>query len=225
MSQLEIPHSAERTPAFDAGARARLVRSAFILEWITLAWVILEAGAGLWAGWHARSISLVAFGADSVIEALSACVLLWRLNVELRDGAAFSQATERMASRLSGALLFALAAYVVLSAAWGLWTREGQDFSALGLAITVATIPAMYLLARRKLAIAEKIGSPALRADAMESIACGWLSFVVVAGLLAQLALGAWWIDSVTSLAIVYFLIKEGREAWAAKDCACCGGY
>jgi len=59
----------------------------------------------------------------------------------------------------------------------------------------------------------------------MESIACGWLSFVVVAGLLAQLALGAWWIDSVTSLAILYFLIKEGREAWAAKDCGCCGGH
>jgi hypothetical protein len=94
--------------------------------------------------------------------------------VELRDDAAFSQAKERMASRMSGALLFALAAYRA-EGRLGLWTREGQAFSALGLAITVATMPAMYLLARRKLAIAEKIGSPALSADAMESIACGWL--------------------------------------------------
>jgi len=226
MSGVEIPHSARSAPALDdAGARARLVRTAFVLEWITLAWVILEAGAGLWAGWQARSISLIAFGADSVIEALSACVLLWRLNVELRDGAAFSESTERTASRISGALLFALAAYVVLSAAWGLWTREGQEFSALGLAVTVTTIPVMYVLARRKLAFAEKIESPALRADAMESITCGWLSFVVVAGLVAQLALGAGWIDSVTSLAILYFLIKEGREAWAAEECGCCSGH
>jgi hypothetical protein len=74
-------------------------------------------------------------------------------------------------------------------------------------------------------AIAEKIGSRALRADAMESITCGWLSFVVVAGLLAQLALGAWWIDSITSLAIVYFLIKEGREAWAVEECGCSCGH
>jgi hypothetical protein len=60
-------------------------------------------------------------------------------------------------------------------------------------------------------------GSHALRADAIESITWGWLSFVVLVGLLAQLALGAWWIDSITSLAIVYFVVKEGREAWAAE--------
>jgi divalent metal cation (Fe/Co/Zn/Cd) transporter len=203
--------------------RADLVRFAFILEWITLAWVILEATLGIWASLEARSVSLMAFGADSVIEALSACVLLWRLNVELRHGHAFSDEAERKASKLSGVLLFALAAYVVVSAAWGLWTRDGQEFSPIGLAITAATIPVMYLLAKRKIAVAAKIGSRALRADAMESITCGWLSFVVVAGLLAQLALGAWWIDSITSLAIVYFLVKEGREAWAVEECGCSG--
>ena len=203
--------------------RADLVRLAFILEWITLAWVILEATLGIWASLEARSVSLMAFGADSVIEALSACVLLWRLNVELRHGHAFSEEAERKASKLGGVLLFALAAYVVVSAAWGLWTRDGQEFSPIGLAITAATIPVMYLLAKRKIAVAAKIGSRALRADAMESITCGWLSFVVVAGLLAQLALGAWWIDSITSLAIVYFLVKEGREAWAVEECGCSG--
>ena len=77
----------------------------------------------------------------------------------------------------------------------------------------------MYVLSRQKLALAEQLGSRALRADAIESITCGWLSFVVVIGLLAQLALGAWWVDSVASLAIVYFLIKEGREAWTGDGC------
>lgn len=205
----------------DTTSRADLVRTAFILEWMTLAWVMLEAGVALWAGWQAHSISLVAFGADSVIEAISACVLIWRLNVELQRGQEFSESAERKASRICGALLVALGAYVVISAAWGLWTREGEEFSALGLAIAAATIPMMYLLARRKIAIAEQIGSRALRADAMESITCGWLSFVVVAGLLAQLTLGAWWVDSVTSLAIVYFLVKEGREAWSAEQAGC----
>jgi divalent metal cation (Fe/Co/Zn/Cd) transporter len=202
--------------------RARLVRIAFVLEWVTLAWVILEAGVGLWSGWEAHSITLIAFGTDSIIEAISACVLLWRLSVELRDGAAFSERTERKASKVSSGLLFALALYVVGSAAWGLWTEEGQQFSTLGFAFTALTIPVMWVLAKRKITIAEQIGSRALRADAMESVTCGWLSFVVVAGLLAQLVIGAWWIDSVTSLAIVYFLIKEGREAWAAEECGCC---
>jgi divalent metal cation (Fe/Co/Zn/Cd) transporter len=201
--------------------RSDLVRTAFVLEWITLAWVALEASAGIWAAINAHSTSLMAFGIDSVIEAASAGVLIWRLNVELRHGRDFSHSAERKASRISGLLLFALAAYVVLSATWSLWTREGGQFTKLGLAITAATIPVMYLLARKKIAIAEQIGSRALRADAMETITCGWLSFVVVVGLLAQFAFGAWWIDSVTSLAIVYFLVEEGREAWAVEECGC----
>jgi hypothetical protein len=41
----------------------------------------------------------------------------------------------------------------------------------------------------------------------------------VALGLLAQLVIGAWWVDSVTSLAILWFLIKEGREAWAGEAC------
>ena len=36
---------------------------------------------------------------------------------------------------------------------------------------------------------------------------------MVVIGLLVQLAFGAWWIDFVTSLVIVWLLVKEGREA------------
>jgi divalent metal cation (Fe/Co/Zn/Cd) transporter len=192
-----------------------------VLEGLTLAWVLIEAAVAIWAGREARSLSLIAFGADSLVEALSACVLLWRLNVELRYGRAFSEDAERKASTIGGVLLFALAAYVVASAAWGLWTREGQEFSRLGLVIIAATIPVMYLLAKRKIAVAQKIGSRALRADAMESITCGWLALVVLAGLVAQLALGAWWVDSITSLVIVYVLVKEGREAWAVEECGC----
>jgi divalent metal cation (Fe/Co/Zn/Cd) transporter len=201
--------------------RPEMIRTAFLLEWATLIWVVLEAAVTLWAGWQAHSISLVAFGADSVIEALSAGVLIWRLTIELRHGQKFSEDAERKASRIGGGLLFALAAYVVASAAWGLWRREGQEFSPVGFGFAIATIPVMYFLSRRKLAIAEQIGSRALRADAMESITCGWLSFVVVLGLAAQFAIGAWWIDSVTSLGIVYFLIKEGREAWEGEECGC----
>ena len=73
---------------------------------------------------------------------------------------------------------------------------------------------------RRKLRVAETLGSRALRADAIESITCGWLSFVVVISLLAQLLFGAWWIDAVSSLAIVWLLVKEGWEAWREDgDC------
>jgi len=141
------------------------------------------------------------------------------LNVELRHGQAFAETAERTASRIGGALLFALAAYVVAAAGWKLWMREGAEFSLPGLIITVLAIPVMYFLARRKLQVAEALGSRAMRTDAVESITCGWLAVVVVAALLAQLITGAWWVDPLASLAVVWFLIREGREAWEGEAC------
>jgi divalent metal cation (Fe/Co/Zn/Cd) transporter len=208
------------TPA-EEQSRDALIRRAFRLEWLTFAWMIVEAAVAIGAGLAARSLLLLAFGIDSIIELASAGLLLWRLSVELRRGRAFSEKAERVAARGGGALLFALAAYVVAGAAFSLWQRQGAEFSTAGLALTVAAIPIMYFLARRKLVIAERLGSRALRADAVESITCGWLSLVVVLGLTAQLAFGAWWTDAVASLAIVYFLIKEGREAWEGEECSC----
>jgi len=179
----------------------------------------IESMVAISAGIAARSISLTAFGIDSLIELASAGVLIWRLSVELKRGHSFSEDVERAASKIGGFLLFALAAYIVVAAVWGLWTREGEAFSWPGLVVVLLAIPIMYVLAKRKLVVAAKLGSRALRADAVEPVTCGWLSFVVVLGLLAQLALNAWWVDSVTSLAILWFIIKEGREAWAGEEC------
>ncbi len=198
------------------------VRDAFRLEWLTIAWMTVEAGVAIASGWIAGSLVLTAFGLDSVIELASAGVLMWRLSIELRHGRAFSERAERLASRIGGALLFALAAFVTVAAVWRFWTGRGEEFSWPGFVVALAAIPSMRYLATRKIAIAERIGSRALRADAMEAVTCGWLSFVVVISLAAQWAFGVWWIDGVGSLAIIWFLIQEGREAWAEQECGCC---
>jgi divalent metal cation (Fe/Co/Zn/Cd) transporter len=199
--------------------RAGLIREALLFEWITIAWMVIEAVVAIGSGIAAHSITLTAFGLDSVIELISAVVLIWRLGVELKHGKEFSATAERRASRIGGGLLFALAAYVVLGAAWSIWNGQGEEFSMVGLALAVAAIPIMYFLAKRKIHLAERIGSRALRADAVESITCGWLSCVVVVGLTAQYLVGAWWIDAVTSLGIIWFVVKEGREAWQGEAC------
>ena len=203
----------------DNSERVTLIGQAFRLEWVTIAWMLVEAAVAIGSGIVAHSLLLLAFGVDSIIELASAGVLIWRLSVELRRGQAFSENTERVAGRIAGGLLFALTAYVIGSAGWSVWQRQGAEFSKPGLVLALAAIPIMYFLARRKLQIAEKLGSRALRADAIESIACGWLSLGVVAGLIAQALLGAWWVDAVASLGILYFLIKEGREAWEGEAC------
>lgn len=199
--------------------RPSLVHAAFRLEMLTLAWMAIEAIVAIGAGIAAGSLMVTAFGVDSVIELGSAAVLIWRLSVELHSGRAFPEAIEHRASRIAGLLLFALGAYILVAAGWRFWMREGGGFSPAGLIIAALAIPVMYLLARRKLAVAKQLGSRAMRADAAESVACLWLSSVVVLGQAAELAIGAWWVDPAASLAVLWFVLREGREAWFGEAC------
>jgi divalent metal cation (Fe/Co/Zn/Cd) transporter len=66
------------------------------------------------------------------------------------------------------------------------------------------------------------LNSRALRADAVESITCGYLSIVLMIGLAATWLLGWWWLDSVAALALIPFLIKEARAAITAEPCSAC---
>lgn len=181
----------------------------------------IEAAVAIASGVSAHSVTLVAFGADSVIELISAGVLIWRLDVELRRGREFSEHAERRAARINGVLLYVLALYIIVSALWSLLHHRGEMFSVSGFALALLAIPIMYLLAKSKLVLAQRIGSRALRADAVESVTCGYLSFVVVIGLAAQWLVHAWWVDAATSLVIVYFIFREAREAWSGEQCGC----
>ena len=61
--------------------RYPLVQEAFQLEWITIGWMVIEAVVAIGSGIVSGSLVLLAFGLDSVIELISAAVLMWRLSV------------------------------------------------------------------------------------------------------------------------------------------------
>ena len=88
-----------RVADFSDPERAALLREAFRLEWFTVAWMMVEAIIAVASGIAAQSITLLAFGIDSLIELASAGVLIWRLSVELRHRPAFSESAERTAVR------------------------------------------------------------------------------------------------------------------------------
>jgi divalent metal cation (Fe/Co/Zn/Cd) transporter len=198
--------------------RARDVNRAFQLELATIAYMIFEAVAALSIGVATRSISLQAFGLDSLIEIASAAVLLWRLNAERRgaDGERI-EAMEHRAARFVGITLLALAAYIVLDSVYSLAAREQPEASVWGIALAILSLTLMPLLAKLKLQVAEKIASRALRADAVETIACAYLSFTLLLGLGANYLFGWWWADSLAALAMLYFIVREAREALSGE--------
>ena len=213
-----------------AGAISRSddVRFALLLTYITIGWMIVEGTASLLLGWVSKSLLLEAFGIDSVIELFSAAVLLWRLRVEASGTAAFEHVNlvEDRAARLVGYSLYALVAYVVLNSGYGLFiARRITDTheSVWGILIGAVAKVGMPILAAYKLKVAARLNSRALRADAIESITCGYLSIVLMIGLAATRLFDWWWLDSVAALALIPFLIKEAQAA-IQGECECAHG-
>src|SRR5258708_2671254 len=103
--------------------RAQDVRLALVLTWITIVWMLIEGVASLALGFASRSLLLEAFGLDSVLELVSAFVLLWRLAVEYRGGAdaARIESVERRAARIVGSTLYFLAGFVLLTSGYKLF--------------------------------------------------------------------------------------------------------
>ena len=60
-------------------SRRNDLRIALALTYVTLGWMVIEGGASLWLGWKSRSLLLDSFGIDSVLELVSAAVLLWQI--------------------------------------------------------------------------------------------------------------------------------------------------
>jgi len=207
--------------------RARDLQLALVLTYTTLGWMTIEGAAALLLGWASKSLLLEAFGIDSLIELFSGGVLLWRLRVET-TGAATSEhveAVERRAARWVGYSLYALVMYVLFNSGYGIFVVKrvtDTHESVWGILIGVVAKVGMPILAAYKLKVAARLNSRALRADAVESIVCGYLSIVLIVGLAATRILGWWWLDSVAALALIPFIIKEARAAISSESCCAC---
>jgi hypothetical protein len=148
------------------------------VQTITIAWMSVEAVVSLFAAWRARSPALLAFGGDSAIELFSAVVVLWRFRAT-----AAHEDVEKRATRVAGALLFALAAYVATTSVASLLGYSDPKPTLLGIAILVAAAVVMPWLAKEKRGLSGATGSAALSADAAQSALCAYLSLIALAGL------------------------------------------
>jgi divalent metal cation (Fe/Co/Zn/Cd) transporter len=187
------------------------------IQAITIGWMSIEAAVSLVAAWIARSPALLAFGGDSAIELLSAVVVLWRFRIQ-----AVPEHSERRAARVAGALLLALAAYVIVASAMSLLGHSEPKPTYLGIAILIAAAAIMPWLAKEKCKLSGVIGSAALRADSAQSALCAYLSLIALVGLGVNAIWHVRWADPAAALVVAPLIVREGREAMRGKSCGCC---
>jgi hypothetical protein len=177
--------------------------------------MLIECAVSLFAAARAHSPALLAFGFDSVVELLSAAVVV----LALAPRFSFHQ---RRINITSGTLLFVLAAAVGATSFLALAGKVQPEASALGIGITAAALIVMPLLAWEKHKQARRTGNSALAADAVQSATCAYLALLALAGLILNAAFRIAWADSIAALAAIPILILEGRRTLRGQSCGCC---
>ncbi len=202
------------------------VRIGVWIEVISLLWMVIEASVAIGVGFATHSVSLQGFGIDSVIELIAGGVLLWRLTLERRGASLYVvERAERRSAWVVAFSLFALALYIIGDSIFSLLTKSRAEPSLWGIGLAIAAAIIMPVLWQGKLRIALRIGSAALKADAVCSVTCAYMSFSLLIGLLLNVLFGWWWADPLSALALVYFIVQEGREALhearTGETCTC----
>ena len=193
--------------------RKRLRKRGLLLVWTGELWNIVEAVIALWSGISAGSVALVAFGIDSIIELFAGAVLIRHLSREW-EGEKLEEDAEKKALKLVGITFFLLAGYIAFQATGTLLGWFGQPRESLaGIILVIASAVLMTSLFFGKMKIARKLVSPALRAEAKESLACDLQDLTLLVGLGANALWGWWWADPISALALIPWLLKEGLEA------------
>ena len=187
----------------------RLLRRGIRLEWATTAWNLMEVFVTIGLGLAARSLALVAFGLDSMIEVFASTVVIWHLTI----GADPPVRRTQVALRLIAAAFIALAVFLVVASVRSLVLGTTPDDAPFGVAYLSLTAVVMFSLAVAKRRTARRLGSEPLEAEASMTFLDGCLSVGILSALMANILLGWWWADGVAALAIGGFAAREARDS------------
>lgn len=182
-----------------------LLRTGFILEWITLAWNVVGVVVLALLAVSSASVALAGFGLDSLIEIGASAVVIWELS-------GTGEHRQRVALRLIGAAFVGLAAYLLIQTAVALFTVHRPDGSLGGIIWTGITAVTMFVLASLKARTGRALGNPVLRREGRVTLIDGLLACAVLIGILLNTVFGWWWADSAATLVIVYYAIREAVD-------------
>ncbi len=191
--------------------QAALIRRGLTIEYISLAWMLVECLVALSAGFMASSLALLAFGGDSVIELISSwTVLSYLRRMKTSTG---DIAENHSAEWITTILLFLLIPTISFGMIDSYLAGIVPESSVLGIAVAIAAVIGMPILAIEKKRIGSAGNLLPLSIDAIESWTCFFMSLALLVGLLVNYLWKIWWVDYVAAGVILIFVLREALEA------------
>ena len=171
----------------------------------------MEVGVTVTLGIEARSLALVAFGLDSVVEIFASSVVIWNLRDRSSDP---GDRRVHRALRLISLAFWILAGLLCVASVRSLVLGNRPESSPLGIAYLTLTACAMFGLSVLKRRTAQQMGSETLLAESAMTFLDGCLSMSILAALVLNTTLHWWWADAMAALVVAGFATSEGFRHW-----------
>jgi divalent metal cation (Fe/Co/Zn/Cd) transporter len=209
----------------DKNSADRYWTYALRLSYFTIIYNFAEGIVSIFFGAQDETLALFGFGIDSFIEVISGLgILAMVLRIRRNAGAPRSQ-FERTALRITGTSFYLLAAGLGATSVWNLFTAHKPATAFPGLVISLVSIAVMWALVMGKRKVGRALDSSPVLADANCTRVCIYMSVVLLMSSLIYRLTGFGFADSLGALGLIYFSVREGREAFekaAGLEEDCC---
>ena len=191
---------------------------ALAISWISIAYNGIEGGVSIGIGADVVSRALIVFGIQSLVEVLSAVLVIYRFRKELQSNSLAHLTLERRATFGIGVLFILLTMGTWVASIIALVIHAEPESSNASLIVSAASLVFMIFIWLPKPWIATELNSSVMGGEAACSLACIYLTIVLFVGsLIYKLWQGGWWIDSAVAILLGFFFLRQGWEmiTWA----------
>lgn len=194
------------------------------LAFFTIFYNLAEGLISVFFGFSDEALTLFGFGVDSFIEVMSGLGIL-AMVIRIRQNPDTSRSQfERTALRVTGTAFYLLVAGLAVTAVYNIIMGHKPETTLPGLIISLVSIAIMWALVSGKRKVGRALNSQPILADANCTMACIYMSVVLLASSLIYELTGFGLVDSIGALGLIWFSYNEGKEAFekaAGLECDC----
>jgi len=203
----------------------RLQQAAILISILSILYNGIEGGVSIGFGVDVSSKSLLFFGIQSLVEVLSAILVVYRFRHVVKPGdetrtrlSPQSLRLEKYATVGIGSLFIILAATTFAASSVALSKHQTPDTALPSLIISASALGLMVVIWLPKVYLYQRLNSSAMKAEANCSRACIILALVLLGGsIIYRFWKRVWWVDSTVAIAFGLYFAKDGVEMirWA----------
>jgi divalent metal cation (Fe/Co/Zn/Cd) transporter len=186
---------------------ASLLRQGKLLEYATLGWNIIGVFVLILAIRSSRSLALIGFGFDTLLEIGASIIVIWELN-------GIGGKRQKIALTLLSLSFFLLGIYILVQSLSNFILHFQPTQSSVGIVWLLLTFIVMIGLAFKKFRVGKLLNNPVLLTEGRVTLVDAGLACVVLISILSAQYFGWWWADIAGSIVLMGYCFWEAIHIW-----------